>query len=64
MTEQIELDKSLVSEAMTISGESSEKVVVQIALREFVKANYRKKILNYKGTGIWDGNLNEMRSLR
>jgi Arc/MetJ family transcription regulator len=64
MTEQIELDKSLVSEAMTISGENSEKVVVQIALREFVKANYRKKILNYKGSGIWDGNLNEMRSLR
>jgi Arc/MetJ family transcription regulator len=64
MVESIELDESLVNEAMTISGVNTKKAAIHIALQEFIKANHRKKILQYKGKNIWEGNLDEMRTMR
>ena len=61
-TEKIE--ENLINEAMTISGLTTPVAVINIALQEFVQVNNRRKILNYRGKNIWEGNLDEMRMLR
>ena len=61
----ISLEANLINEAMTISGIPTPQAVIYEALQEFVRTyNNRKKILNYKGKNIWEGNLNEMRLTR
>ena len=61
----INLETNLINEAMTISGISTPQAVISEALQEFVRTyDNRKKILNYRGKNIWEGNLNEMRLTR
>jgi Arc/MetJ family transcription regulator len=61
----INLEANLIDEAMKISGMTTPQAVIYEALQEFVRTyNNRKKILNYKGKNIWDGNLDEMRLTR
>jgi Arc/MetJ family transcription regulator len=60
----IELDEELIKEAMAVSGEKTQQDTVHMALRSFIKAQNRKKILLYQGKGIWEGNLDEMRTVR
>ena len=61
----INLETNLINEAMVISGIPTPQAVVYEALHEFVRAcNNRKKILDYKGKNIWEGNLDEMRLTR
>ncbi|MBN1499520.1 MAG: type II toxin-antitoxin system VapB family antitoxin [Spirochaetes bacterium] len=62
MRTNIELDDKLVKEAMVISGVSTKKGIIDLALHEYVKAANRKKILKYKGSKIWEGDLNKMRT--
>ena len=51
----INLETNLINEAMAISGMATPQAVVYEALQEFVRTyNNRKKILNYKGTNIWE----------
>ena len=61
----INLEANLINEAMTISGIPTPQAVIYEALQEFVRTyRNRKKILNYKGKNIWEGDLNEMRLTR
>ena len=54
----INLETNLINEAMTISGIQTPQAVIYEALQEFMKKyNNRKKILDYKGKNIWEGNL-------
>ena len=63
--ESINLETNLINEAMTISGIPTLQAVIYEALQEFVRTyNNRKKILDYKGKNIWEGNLDEMRLTR
>ncbi|MDR1596982.1 MAG: type II toxin-antitoxin system VapB family antitoxin [Treponema sp.] len=64
MRTNIELDDKLVNEAMRISGITTKKALVDKALRQFVDSNNLKELLKYQGTGIWEGNLDEMRTTR
>jgi hypothetical protein len=34
------------------------------ALHDFIKSHNRRKILDYQGKGIWEGDLDEMRATR
>jgi Arc/MetJ family transcription regulator len=61
MRTNIDLDDVLINKAKTISGLSTKKEIVHVALEEFVKSQTKKKILLYKGKKIWDADLNEMR---
>jgi len=45
----IELDDELLKEAMTLSGISTKKAVVQLALEEFVRARKKKNLLDLAG---------------
>jgi len=61
----INLETNLIKEAMSISGMDTPQAVIYEALQEFVRTySNRKKILNYKGKKIWEGNLDEMRLTR
>jgi Arc/MetJ family transcription regulator len=64
MRTNIELDDKLVNEAMRISGITTKKALVNKALQQFIDSNDLKELLKYQGTGIWEGNLEEMRTTR
>jgi Arc/MetJ family transcription regulator len=64
MRTNIELDDKLVNEAMRISGITTKKALVNKALQQFIDSNDLKELLNYQGSGIWEGNLEEMRTTR
>jgi Arc/MetJ family transcription regulator len=64
MRTNIELDDELVNEAMRISGITTKKALVNKALQQFIDSNDLKELLKYQGSGIWEGNLEEMRTTR
>ncbi len=64
MRTNIELDDTLVKEAMDLSGMTTKKAVINLALEEYIRAYTRKKIVKYRGKNIWEGNLEEMRTMR
>jgi Arc/MetJ family transcription regulator len=64
MRTNIELDDQLVNEAMRISGITTKKALVNKALQQFIDSNDLKELLKYQGSGIWEGNLEEMRTTR
>ena len=64
MRTNIELDDALVKKAMAIAQLSTKKAVINKALEEFIKSNTRKNMLKYIDSGVWEGNLKEMRTMR
>ena len=60
----IEIDETLVKEAMKLTKQKTKKAVVNFALKELVSKEKRKKLLEYEGKVEWQGNLAEMRTDR
>jgi Arc/MetJ family transcription regulator len=60
----IELDDKLINEAMRITGITTKKALINKALQEFVDSYDVKELLKYQGSGVWEGNLEEMRTTR
>jgi Arc/MetJ family transcription regulator len=58
------LDEDLINEGLSLTGLPSQKALIDLALRELVKRKKRKGILRHFGKVKWDGNLEEMRTLR
>ncbi len=64
MRTNIEIDDSLIAEAMAVTGLPTKKATVEEALRNLVRLNrQRKAIANIAGLG-WEGDLDEMREGR
>lgn len=63
MRTNIELDETLVKQALRFSGLKTKKDIVNEALRLYVAALKRRSILAVRGEGTWSGNLDEMRSI-
>ena len=60
----IDLDNSLVEQAMVATGQRTRKGAIQEALRRLVRAHeQREAIEDLRGLG-WEGDLNEMRADR
>jgi Arc/MetJ family transcription regulator len=55
------LDESLLDEACRLSGEKTWSATVQRALADFVSRAKARRILELAGSGLWEGNLGEMR---
>jgi Arc/MetJ family transcription regulator len=55
------LDEDILEEAMRVSGELTYSATVDLALREFVRRARARTILKLAGSGLWQGNLDEMR---
>lgn len=55
------LDEQLLEETLRISGERTYSAAVGLALREFVKRARAGRILELAHSGLWEGDLAEMR---
>jgi len=64
MRTNVELDDALVKTAMDVTKIPTKKALINKALAELIKSNTRKGMLKYMGSGIWEGNLEEMRKTR
>jgi len=64
MRTNVELDDTLVKKAFEVTKISTKKALINKALEELIKSNTRKGMLKYMDSGIWEGNLKEMRATR
>jgi Arc/MetJ family transcription regulator len=55
------LDESLLEEATRLSGAKTWSAAVQQALRDFVRRAKARRILELRGSGLWEGRLADMR---
>ncbi len=55
------LDETILAEAVRLSGEKTYSRTIGRALEEFVRRAQARRILDLQGTGLWEGNLAEMR---
>ncbi|MEM1297033.1 MAG: type II toxin-antitoxin system VapB family antitoxin [Verrucomicrobiota bacterium] len=64
MRTNIVLDDEIVSRAQELTGISTKKGVIDLALRELVRRRETAKLLELEGAVDWEGDLSEMRSSR
>ncbi|MAE93639.1 MAG: DUF2191 domain-containing protein [Deltaproteobacteria bacterium] len=55
------LDGELLEEAVRASGEKTYSAAVMRALEDFVRRAKARQILELRGSGLWEGDLAEMR---
>ncbi|HYT32826.1 MAG TPA: type II toxin-antitoxin system VapB family antitoxin [Thermoanaerobaculia bacterium] len=58
------LDENLLEEATRLAGERTYSRTVERALEDFVRRIRAGRILELAGTGLWEGNLSEVREDR
>lgn len=63
MRTNIELDDTLLKQALDLSNIKTKKAVVQEALKNYVAWMKKKQLLGLKGRVKWQGSLKEMRSI-
>lgn len=56
------LDEHILKEATRLSGVKTYSGTVNLALKEFVRRARSRRILELQGTGLWEGDLAEMRA--
>ena len=64
MRTNVELDDVLVKKAMELTKIPTKKELLNKALEELIKSNERRKMLKFIDSGVWKGDLKEMRSMR
>ena len=55
------LDEQLLEEAVRVAGVKTYSRAVQMALRDFVQRAKARRILELTDSGLWEGDLSEMR---
>lgn len=55
------LDERLLEEAVRVSGEKTYSRTIERALTELVQRAKAHRIVQYAGSGVWQGDLGEMR---
>ena len=58
------LDGDLLEETLRLSGERTYSRAVERAMEDFVRRVKARRILELAGSGLWEGNLAEMREDR
>jgi Arc/MetJ family transcription regulator len=64
MKTNVELDDVLVKKAMELTKIPTKKELLNKALEELIKSNERRKMIIFIDSGVWKGDLKEMRSMR
>ncbi len=64
MRTNIEIDDTLMADALKVTGLRTKREVVEHALRQTVRIGRQAEILKYRGKINWDGDLAEMRASR
>ncbi|PIG90587.1 type II toxin-antitoxin system VapB family antitoxin [Gloeocapsopsis sp. IPPAS B-1203] len=54
MTTNLEIDQTLIQEALTLGGHRTEKAVVEAALQEYIQRRKQLKVLELFGTIDYD----------
>ncbi|PCH60950.1 MAG: DUF2191 domain-containing protein [Gammaproteobacteria bacterium] len=62
MRTNIEIDDSLMADALKATGLSTKKETVELGLKALIKLNKQASIRALKGKLKWEGNLDEMRT--
>ena len=62
MRTNIEIDDSLMADALKATGLSTKKEAVELGLKTLIKLNKQASIRALRGKLKWEGNLDEMRS--
>jgi metal-responsive CopG/Arc/MetJ family transcriptional regulator len=57
----VTLDEELLEEVVRVSGERSQSQAVSNALEEYLQRHRARRILDLAGSGLWEGDLSEMR---
>lgn len=60
----IVIDESLVKKGLKATGLKTRRELVDYALRELLRRESQKKILELKGNVIWQGDIDAMRKRR
>ena len=60
----LKIDNELLQSALTVTGLASYNKLVEFALRELLRRESQKKLLELKGNVEWSGHLTIMRSVR
>ncbi|HMV44760.1 MAG TPA: type II toxin-antitoxin system VapB family antitoxin [Leptospiraceae bacterium] len=55
------LDENILEQTLRLSQKKTYSEAVMTAMKEFIRSNEFSKIFDFQGTGIWSGNLSEMR---
>jgi Arc/MetJ family transcription regulator len=55
------LDEEILEEAVRVAGVKTYSRAVDLALRDFVRRARARRILELAGSGLWEGDLSEMR---
>ena len=55
------LNEDLLAETVRLSGERTYSRAVERAMEEYVRLRRARRILELAGSGVWEGNLAEMR---
>lgn len=61
MRTNIEIDDSLMEEALKVSGLGTKREVVEAGLRLLVRIKHQQRIRRLRGKLRWEGNLEDMR---
>ena len=64
MKTNVDLDAVLVKKAMDLTKIYTESALINRALEELIKSDTRKKMLKFMDSNIWEGNLQEMQTMR
>ncbi|PCH83753.1 MAG: DUF2191 domain-containing protein [Piscirickettsiaceae bacterium] len=62
MRTNIEIDDSLMADALKATGLSTKKETVELGLKALIKLNKQASIRALRGKLKWEGNLEEMRA--
>jgi len=57
----IDLDETLITEAMRLTGASTKREVVHLGLRELIRLARLRAVREHKGRFHWQGELEKMR---
>lgn len=60
----IVLDEELIKKGLKVTGIKTRRALVDHALRELLRRESQKRILQLRGKIHWEGNLDEMRQMR
>lgn len=64
MRTNVEIDDNLMAEALRLTKISTKKQVIEIALKELINKSLRETLRQMRGKVDWDGNLDEMRTVK
>ena len=62
MRTNIEIDDSLMADALKATGLTTKKETVELGLKVLIKLNKQASIRSLRGKLKWEGNLEDMRS--